>query len=257
MKLGEIKVDLLDHMSSDLGIVNAARCSFDKESKWVETCRCGVIYDSENNKWTGCGADQRSCPNWVTRTLSAADKKLISYLAKHNHWSPFSHAFMSFRIKAPMFVARQLQKHQVGLAWNEVSRRYVDSDPEFYVPEVWRKRADNVKQGSSEEAVAISGYSGSGVFDDLEHQLSSTTALSLNTYQELLDANVCPEQARMVLPQSTMTEWHWSGSLYAFARVCKLRLDPHAQKETQLVAKQIATLAEPLFPHSWAALMEN
>ena len=177
--------------------------------------------------------------------LAERDAKLIRYLAKHNHWTPFGHAFASFRIKAPIFVARQLGKHQVGLVWNEVSRRYVDSEPEFYLPDVWRKRADNIKQGSSDEPVEnITGY-----FNLLEYVDQY--------YQELLDSGVCPEQARMVLPQSMYTEWVWSGSLAAFARVCKLRLDPHTQKETRDVAEMIDKEMARLFPVSWQALMEN
>lgn len=214
-----MNVELIDHMGSDLSVVNAARVSFDKESDWLD--------------------DEQS-------TLEAKDERLISYLAKHNHWSPFAHCFASFRIKAPIFVARQLVKHQVGLAWNEVSRRYVDSEPEFYTPETWRKRADNVKQGSLEEEAVIN------------------TAIPYNAccvavvaYNNMLKAGVCPEQARMVLPQSMMTEWIWSGSLMAFARVCQLRLDNHTQKETREVAALINDEMKLLFPVSWKALQDG
>lgn len=235
-----MKVDLIDHMGSDLSVVNAARVSFDKESKWVY-CE---------------GSDGRD------KGLSAADKKLIAYLAKHNHWSPFAHAFASFRIKAPIFVARQLVKHQVGLAWNEVSRRYVDSEPEFYEPETWRKRADNVKQGSSEDAVTdFDWYKGLKMSPSHSPSLQQAVIEHQRTarylYEAMLNNDVCPEQARMVLPQSMMTEWIWSGSLMAFARVCKLRLDPHSQKETREVAAQIDTHMEALFPVSWKALMNG
>ena len=219
-----MKVELIDYMGSDLSVVNAARVSFDKESEW--------ILDDDGNDVH----------------LPERDYKLIQYLAKHNHWSPFSHAFLSFRIKAPIFVARQLGKHQVGLAWNEVSRRYVDSEPEFYQPDTWRKRAENVKQGSSEEAVdndSVPFWAG------LVHQQA------MYSYNLMLEHGVCPEQARMVLPQSMMTEWIWSGSLYAFARVCKLRLDGHTQAETRVVATHIAKECETLFPASWNALMET
>ena len=222
-----MKVELIDHMGSDLRVVNAARVSFDKASQWdVMTCQM-----------TGLKVD---------KALSAKDEKLIHYLAKHGHWSPFSHCFLTFRIKAPLFVARQLQKHQVGLAWNEVSRRYVDSDPEFYVPDGWRKRAENVKQGSSDTEV----YHDSSVYN-----VAVRTAV--NAYDRLLDDGVCPEQARMVLPQSMYTEWFWSGSLYAFARVCKQRMDSHAQRETQEVAKEISHHIAELFPVSWKALLND
>lgn len=253
MKIGEIKVDLLDRMGSDLSVVDAARVSFDKKSEWE-------ISETGNNDHIAIC--QEGPVGYLS--LSKADQKLISYLAKHNHWSPFSHCFLSFRIQAPIFVARQMQKHQVGLAWNEVSRRYVDDEPSFYVPEVWRKRADNVKQGSSDEEVdCVTVWEYEGGYGWEKHKLPPRLAANdgfeaaLRLYNSLLESGICPEQARMVLPQSMMTQWHWSGSLYAFARVCKLRLDPHAQLETQLVAQQIATLAEPLFPVSWPALMSN
>jgi thymidylate synthase (FAD) len=227
-----MEVTLLDHMGSDLSVVNAARVSFSKESDWE--------YREEK-----CVLPNGAMPSYQARHLSDKDEKLIKYLAKHNHWTPFGHCFASFRIKAPIFVARQLGKHQVGLVWNEVSRRYVDDEPEFYVPETWRKRAENVKQGSSEDE-SMMPYAMDAVFEKMK-----------DLYLEMVNKwDVCPEQARMVLPQSMMTEWVWSGSLAAFARVCKLRLDPHTQKETRLVAEQIDAAMGSLFPVSWKALNE-
>jgi thymidylate synthase (FAD) len=250
-----MNVTLIDHMGSDLSVVNAARVSFDKQSDW-------------ESSWGG-----------RIGILKEADKKLISYLAKHNHWTPFGHCFASFRIKAPIFVARQLGKHQVGLVWNEVSRRYVDDEPEFYVPDTWRKRADNVKQGSSAETIPLDQYDGwdgkyieeiikewpNEVYEDGRYQPEYPLDCRINEYLEdahniyklLLKVGVCPEQARMVLPQSMMTEWVWSGSLAAFARVCKLRLDPHTQYETRLVASIIEGQMAKLFPVSWEALIET
>ena len=243
-----IKVELLDHMGSDLTVVNAARVSFDKASEWetIETpcpddCKLLDHY---------CGGPEDRCTQ-ITFRLTDRDTKLIKYLAEHNHWSPFAHPQASFRVSSPVFVARQLQKHTVGLAWNEVSRRYVDTEPTFYVPETWRKRAENVKQGSSEEAV-------DPVIDDhgwIADPSQYINFHALRTYRELLDQGVCPEQARMVLPQSMMTEWIWTGSLYAFARVCNLRLDSHTQKETRDVAQPISDYMAPLFPVSWPALV--
>lgn len=233
--MADISVELIDYMGDDLTVVNAARVSFDKESNW--------------KNWEAVSSLE------VAPQLAERDIKLIQYLADHNHWSPFAHAFLSFRIKAPIFVARQLQKHTVGLAWNEVSRRYVDDEPEFYAPTAWRKRAENVKQGSSDEIV-----------ETLEHPVHGDDPMDVNDYVNLytedmlflyaamIDQGIAPEQARMVLPQSTMTEWIWSGSLYAFARVCNLRLDSHAQRETQEVAAGIAQKASHYFPHSWSAL---
>jgi thymidylate synthase (FAD) len=228
--VADIKVELIDSMGSDLSVVDAARVSFAKKSEWEQGC-CGQGYD------TCCGEP--------AMTLADKDAKLIGYLATHNHWSPFAHAFASFRIKAPIFVARQLVKHQVGLAWNEESRRYIDDTPEFYFPE-WRSvPMGSIKQGS-----------GFALHDQDQNSivLNEVVEQALYHYRELLNNDVAPEQARMVLPLNTMTNWIWSGSLMAFARVCKLRLDPHAQAETRVVAEGIATEMEKIFPVSWKAL---
>ena len=211
MKRGDMIVELIDHMGSDLTVVNAARVSYAKESEFETT--------------------KNSLTDGFVNFLNEKDKKLINYLAKHNHWSPFGHASMQFHIKAPVFVARQLVKHQVGLVWNEVSRRYVDYEVEFYEPKEWRLAAENKKQGSSDETV--------------EFSVASTYQWTKQTYENLLNAGVAPEMARMVLPQSMYTEWYWSGTLYAFARVCNLRCKPDAQKETQMVADKIFVLSVP------------
>jgi len=229
-----IEVTMLDHMGDDLSVVNAARVSFHKESEWTEG------KDVEYGTWTG------PIPN-----VSDDDEKLIKYLAKHKHWSPFGHAQLQFRISAPVFVARQLVKHQIGLCWNEVSRRYVDDDVEFYLPRAgWRQRDKNAKQGSKQDEYVTS------VGDkDINVTYNEGVALAYKTYNEMLDSGVCPEQARMVLPVSHMTEWYWSGSLLAFSRVCNLRLDPHAQFECRLVAEQISDYAQNVFPVSWKHLV--
>jgi thymidylate synthase (FAD) len=221
-----LSVELIDHMGSDLSVVNAARVSFAKESEWDI-----VLHDDALDSWD------------TKEVLSDRDQKLIKYLAKHNHWTPFGHCFASFRIKAPIFVARQLGKHQVGLVWNEVSRRYVDDVPEFYTPETWRARAPSVKQGSSEEAIK-------GVEPVYENFIKDIYWL----YNAMLSNGVCPEQARMVLPQSMYTEWVWSGSLAAWARVYNLRTDPHTQSETRTIAHAIGNELRSLYPYSWEAL---
>jgi thymidylate synthase (FAD) len=224
MKISDCKVELIDSMGTDLSVVNAARVSFNKKSYY--------LYDDDDPS---------------VEYMSEKDMKLLKYLAEHNHHTPFGHCFLSFRIKAPIFVARQLGKHQVGLCWNEVSRRYVDEEPEFFFPKEWRKKAENVKQGSSNDVVKIN-------LDEFTPHTDSPTALtyeSLKTYSKLLDIGICPEQARMILPQNMMTEWIWSGSLLAFIRICNLRLDSHTQKETQDVAKQIAYHLDMRFPESW------
>jgi len=211
----EIKATYIDHMGSDLSVVNAARVSFGKKSHWEG--RVGG-------------------PN----VLAGRDAKLIQYLAKHKHLSPFGHAFASFHVKAPIFVARQLVKHKF-LRWNEISRRYVDDEPEFYVPDVWRGRSSDKKQGSD------------GVVEVAYYQDQWDAANDL--YEDLLAQGVAPEQARMVLPQATMTEWYWSGSLDAFASMCKLRCAPDTQYESRIVANQISEEMGKLFPVSWEALV--
>ena len=206
-----MNVELIDSLGSDLTVVNAARVSFAK----------------------------------VSDKFDDGDERLIHYLAEHGHWSPFAHCFMQFRIKAPIFVARQLVKHQVGLSWNEVSRRYVDEPPEFYNPTVWRGRPKNSKQGSD------------GEIDDQNTAkliLEQTNLLAFKNYTRLIEQGVAPEQARMILPQTMMTEWWWSGSLQAFARVCNQRLDHHSQEETQEIARMIQEQAMSQFPVSWLAL---
>ena len=209
-----MNVELIDSLGSDLTVVNAARVSFAKESM----------------------------------EMDESDERLIHYLATHGHWSPFAHAFLQFRIKAPIFVARQLVKHQVGLSWNEVSRRYVDEPPEFHNPTVWRGRPKNSKQGSH------------GEVDDQNTPkliLEQTNLLAHKNYTRLIEQGVAPEQARMILPQTMMTEWWWSGSLHAFARVCNQRLDHHSQEETQEIARMIQEQAVAKFPVSWLALSQT
>jgi len=230
--MANIKVDYLLHMGDDLTVVNAARVSFDKESDGAD--------------WYDVDMGNNFFPLPV---LNDKDAKLLKYLAKHNHWSPFSHCFLQLRVKAPIFVARQLMKHTVGLAWNEVSRRYVDSSPEIYQPTYFRRKADNVKQGSLQESVKS--------YIDWNATVDKYTGYMLSLYEQMLKEGICPEQARMVLPQSMMTEWYWSGSLYAFARVCQLRLDKSAQAETRIVAEKIHNICAQIFPASWDALMNN
>ena len=221
-----ITATYIDHMGSDLSVVNAARVSFGKKS------HCEEIRWVDMGDWCG------DMP-----VVDDKDTKLIKYLATHGHYSPFGHCFASFHIKAPIFVARQLVKHEY-LRMNEISRRYVDSEPEFYVPDVWRGRSKDKKQGSD------------GVVKDIQ-----TDALpqwhddALHYYSMLLESGVAPEMARMVLPQSMYTEWYWSGSMDAFANMCNLRLKEDTQYETRLVAQQIDKVMGELYPVSWTALV--
>jgi thymidylate synthase (FAD) len=198
-----MKVELISCLGTDLTVVNAARVSFDKESDWE------VIHS-------------------MRQELSSKDAALIRYLAKHNHFTPFTHCMITLRETIPIFVARQRFKHTIGFSYNEVSRRYVDDTPEFYTPDTWRGKADNAKQGSSEKEIDINP-----------------------TIQGM---NVCPEQARMVLPQSMYTSYYVTGSLSAFARAYKLRIDKHAQKEIQELAEKWNAIIKDLYPVSWEAL---
>ena len=219
-----IKATYIDHMGSDLSVVNAARVSFGKSSEWS-------YLDWHN-----------STLHPQKKILSDRDTKLIRYLAAHKHISPFGHCFASFHIKAPIFVARQLVKHKF-LRWNEISRRYTTENIEFYVPDIWRGQSQDKKQGSEGEIQHI--------------HIQTSQQIPLTLYEGLLDKGVCEEQARMVLPQNTMTEWYWSGSLDAFSAMCNLRCKPDTQEETRQVANQIDRRMIELFPVSWDALTEN
>jgi len=214
-----IEVNYIDHMGSDLSVVNAARVSFGKKSEWMPRIHYGEDL-----------------------VLKPKDAKLIRYLAKHQHKSPFNHTFVTFHVKAPVFVARQLVKHEY-MPWNEISRRYVDDPPDFFKPDYWRGRAENVKQGSSGEVKSNAN-------------VAEYNKICINYYQRMIAAGIAPEQVRMVLPQSMMTEWYWSGTLYAFAKMCGLRLKEDTQAETRRVAEQIDVVMQKIYPVSWEALKE-
>jgi len=223
MEITLIKANYVDHMGSDLSVANAARVSFGKESEMEEN-------------------------TWGPPTLKDKDAKLINYLAKHKHISPFGHCFASFHVKAPIFVARQLVKHKF-LRWNEISRRYVSDDPEFYIPS-WRETSTDKKQGSGDEVTRMLQFSAT-------IKVNNQNIKQANLYKEMLDGGICEEQARVVLPLSTMTEWYWSGSLDAFADMCNLRCKPDTQAETRLVADIIAGRMIHLFPVAWEALTDE
>jgi len=232
-----MKAEYISHMGDDLTVVNAARVSFDKASELVDAYRA----KSES----GVGS-----PVAVGQTVSNADTKLIKYLATHGHWTPFSHPQITMRYTVPIFIARQEFKHIVGFTRNEISRRYVDDTPEFYVPEVWRSRPEgSVKQGSG---VPCDNQSSAAFY------AREATKTALLAYKYLLeDDNVAPEQARMVLPQSMYTSYYITGSLAAFARMVKQRSDPHAQVEIQELASMVDKIVRPLYPISWEALVDG
>jgi len=224
-----IEATYIDHMGSDLSVVNAARVSFGKKSRYYYGDEAEIAADFDRE--------------WEEPTFMLnEDEKLINYLAKHKHTSPFGHCFASFHIKAPIFVARQLVKHKF-LRWNEISRRYVSNAPEFYEPDEWRSKAQDKKQGS-----------GPALEDQQDIHIATTQRIVAMLYESMLDRGVCEEQARMVLPQNTMTEWYWSGSLDAFADMCNLRCAGDTQLETRLVANQICNSMKEWFPTSWFAL---
>jgi thymidylate synthase (FAD) len=256
MGFEQIKVELIDFMGSDLSTVNSARVSFAKESDYLYA-----------------GQDLNGNDTFV---LDNKDAKLIAYLADHRHMTPFRHNAIQIRCTAPIFIARQLGKHQAGLTWNEVSRRYVDTPPEFFTPDEWRGRPDgSIKQGSSgavdmlkepfsfldpvvrlddDEDSLIDYTVGESrnikvLYDDLVYQ-------SLGLYEAMIEAGVAPEMARMVLPQSMMTEWVWTGNLLAFAHVYKERTSQGAQLEARVFAEKLDAVIRPLFPVSWAALVD-
>lgn len=223
-----MEVKLIDHMGTDLSVVNAARVSF------------STISELDEN-----GA------------LNERDQKLINYLSRNNHWTPFAHTSITLHISAPIFVARQLMKHQVGGVVNEVSRRYVSTEPALYTPDLWRMKHENKKQGSHENKYITE------IFDDdintttpIGHVINKHNAACLDLYNTLIASHVCPEQARMVLPQSMYVEYYWTGSLVFFSRVCNLRLKPDAQVETRFIADLISDIIEPYYPYSWKALIK-
>ena len=224
--MSEIKVELLDHMGDDLAVVNAARVSFNKQSEyeWGSTYEEGI-------------------------KLSEADNKLINYLAKHDHWTPFAHTALKFRVAAPVPIRTQCFKHKIGMVENEESRRYISTTPEIFIPEFFRsKPVGSIKQGSGDEH-ELSDY-----FLSLYQR---TTDQNLKAYQEMLDSGVCPEQARFILPQGAIVNWIWTGNLVSFANFYNKRTDPNAQREVQVVAELVGKEVERIFPVSWKALTEK
>lgn len=222
-----MEVEYVQHWGNDLIVVNAARVSFDKESQWEE------VYEEEGNP-----------DSLLEVRLSDKDAKLVQFLAREGHTSCFEHMGATLRLKVPIFIARQIQRHRT-FSYNEISRRYVDTEPEFYWPDKWRKRADNVKQGSSDE-------------EAVPHDWRPRSAReALKDYEYMLEQGVAPELARMVLPQNMYTEFYMSGNLRAWAHFLHLRLDQHAQKEVRDVAEKVEDILMPLFTVSMEALREH
>ena len=233
--MAEITVDYIDHMGSDLTVVNSARVSFDKESEWLKSLN----------------DDAEETPSETSKELKKGDKRLISYLAHHDHWTPFSHPQITLRETVPIFVARQRFKHMIGFTYNEISRRYVKTDPSFYAPGRWRLVPEgSVKQGSGDDLSDKDNEAWQRRYDDF-------ISVSAKLYEDMLEGGLAPEMARMVLPQSMMTSYYVTGSLAAFARMVRQRKDSHAQNEIQDLALKVDEIIAPLYPVIWNVLVNG
>lgn len=267
MKQAEIKVEYIDHMGSDLTVVNAARTSFGKESWWADVEKmtlkegdAGLIrylatgyrtkeWDEFLDEIMGYALRYDRDAAWVLLTNA-----LHAYKRRAQHWAPFGHPHLQIRMTLPVFLARQFVKHQVGGVWSEESRRYISDEPEVWFPEEWHTRPDDIKQGSGgliEEMIPYLGSKPASVGDVAE----DATEHSVRTYMSMVRQGVAPEEARIVLPLNMMTTVTWTGSLLFWSRVCNQRLDDHAQKAANVLAGQISEIARPLFPASWLALV--
>lgn len=234
-----MQAQYISHMGDDLSVVNAARVSFDKTSEWEWEC-CGKPFQ---------GMSAPECCGLPEPRLKDADARLIRYLAKHDHWTPFAHTSISLRMKAPVPIRTQCFKHKQGLVENEESRRYISSTPELFVPEYFRAKPEgSIKQGSGDKHPHSDGAKEAYVAMCMD-------AIAL--YESFVEGGICPEQARFVLPQGCQVNWIWTGNLYAFANFYLKRTDPHAQVEIQQLAKQVGEIIEPLFPTSWKALTQQ
>ena len=250
MEIEKIKVEYVDHMGSDLSVVNAARVSFAKTSTWAED---GSLKQGDKGliQFLARGFRTQEWDALIDEVMDAGHCDEVAgilrqYKASAVHFAPFCHASVTLRLTVPVFVARQLVKHQIGMTWSEVSRRYVSDEPSFWFPDVWHTRPEDVKQGSGDLASNMPG---------LDKKARAATESCLLAYKELLAEGVAPEEARIVLPLNHMTEVIWTGTLLAWSRVCNQRLDPHAQLATQEVARGIQDIVKPLFPVSWDALL--
>lgn len=222
--MSQIKVELLDSMGDDLDVCNAARVSFAKETQWA------AMEAGEG-------------------MLASGDIKLINYLAKHDHWTPFAHTALKFRVAAPVPIRTQCFKHKIGMVENEESRRYISTTPEIFIPEFFRSKPEgSIKQGSGDVHPLSDKW--------LEVYQEMATD-SVNAYLQMLEDGVCPEQARFILPQGAIVNWIWTGNLVSFANFYNKRTDVNAQKEVQVVAELVGKEVERIFPVSWKALTEK
>ena len=213
-----MEVEYIDHMGNDASVVRAARVSFSADN---------------------------------TEFDAVKDVGLINYLANHNHWTPFAHTSITLRMTAPVPIRTQCFKHKVGFSENEESRRYISTPPKFYTPTQFRKAPEgSVKQGSGENMHRIANRYWS-------NSLKTVYNMCLDAYDTALSGGMCPEQARFLLPQGMEVSWYWTGSIAAYARFCKQRSDPHAQKEIQELAQEVSKILEVYYPISWKALIKG
>ena len=280
MKTKQIRVEYLDHLGTDLTVVNAARGSFGKESGWNVEHK---VHPHPN--------DPEASVFSKIRTLKPADAKLINYLAtgyrtsewdellweiraavmhgnpadlteilhtykrKAQHWAPFAHPQLQIRMSLPIFLARQFVKHQVGAVWSEESRRYISDEPGVWFPKEWHTRPEDIKQGSEGPITHMTWNDGGDVErEEIDPIVRELTAQQLHAYMQMVEGGVAPEEARIVLPLNTMTTVTWTGSLLFWSRVCNQRVDSHAQLAAQELGRLIADIVQPLYPVSWKAL---
>lgn len=233
-----MKAEYVDHMGTDLSVVNAARVSFDKVSAWGNT---EAIAEAERLNQQFMQQVEIPKPELMER-----DKSLIAFLAKHDHWTPFGHTAITLRMAAPIPIRTQCFKHKIGFVENEESRRYISSLPEVFFPD-WRQSTKDKKQGSG------------GLVDDRTEEIATeiyalSTQIAIDAYEELLAHGICEEQARFALPQGSIVNWIWTGNLMSFANFYNKRAAKDAQGEIQELAKAVGDLIAPLYPVAWAAL---
>lgn len=264
------EVEYIDHMGNDLKVVNAARISFNSLSEWADN-ENRILKDRDKNliNFLARGMSSKDYKKYLETIRDAEDFEVIEHCLKalnaQTHFTPFCHNTVTLHCKVPIFVARQLYKHQIGLTVNEVSRRYVNTNIQFYKPLEWRSAPENKKQGSGDEVITQIAYDGCYNADgsvekdyvDIHEDFDRWCLEALEMYNNYIESGVAPEQARMMLPQNMMVEFWWTGSMLAFARMCNQRLDSHAQEETQDFARLVDPILYNLYPYSWEALVPN
>jgi thymidylate synthase (FAD) len=244
--MSQIKAELLDYMGDDLAVVDAARVSFNRDSEWEFPSQFPEKYNGSN--WQEECLDDGFHYNEFGgfQRLKGGDKKLINYLAKHDHWTPFAHTALKFRCSAPVPIRTQAFKHKIGMVENEESRRYISSTPEIYIPDFFRAKPEgSIKQGSAGEHKYNSLWL---------HNYKAVTQQAVKAYEDMVEDGVCPEQARFILPQGAIVNWIWTGNLVSFANFYNKRTEATAQYEVRLLAESVGEKIAELFPVSWKAL---